>query len=82
MADVGLGQLITTTGRARSRKLKDAVRDNLPLYQAMEEVGGIRRIDGGRTIVEEAKSAQNSTVSWVGETGQVSIADSKVVLAA
>ena len=82
MADVGLGQLITTTGRARSRKLKDAVRDNLPLYQAMEEVGGIRRIDGGRTIVEEAKSAQNSTVSWVGETGQVSIADSKVIDAA
>lgn len=82
MADVGLGQLVTTTGRARSRKLKDAVQDNLPLYQAMEQEGGIHRIDGGRTIVEEAKSAQNSTVNWVGESGQVSIADTKVIDAA
>ncbi len=82
MADVGLGQLITTTGRARSRKLKDAVRDNHPLYEAMDEHGGIRRIDGGRTIVEEAKSGQNSTVSWVGESGSVSLADAKVLDAA
>jgi ribose 5-phosphate isomerase RpiB len=82
MADVGLGQLITTTGRARSRKLKDACRDNLPVYDAMEKHGGIRRIDGGRTIVEEAKSGQNSTVAWVGEAGSVSLADQKVLDAA
>lgn len=82
MVDVGLGQLITTTGRARSRKLKDAVRDNHPVYQAMEMNGGIRRIDGGRTIVEEAKSGQNSSVSWVGETGSVPLADQKVLDAA
>jgi hypothetical protein len=82
MADVGLGQLITTTGRARSRVLKDACRDNHPVYQAMEDHKGIRRIDGGRTIVEEAKSGQNSTVAWVGEAGSVSIADQKVLDAA
>jgi hypothetical protein len=82
MADVGLGQLITTTGRARSRKLKDAVRDNHPLYEAMDKHNGIRRIDGGRTIVEEAKSGQNSTVNWVGEAGAVSLLDSKVLDAA
>jgi hypothetical protein len=79
MADVGLGQLITTTGRARSRKLKDAVTDNHPLMQIMEEVGGIRRIDGGRTIVEEAKTSQNDTVKWVGESGAVSVLDQKVL---
>lgn len=82
MADVGLGQLITTTGRARSRKLKDAVRDNHPIYAAMDEHGGIRRIDGGRAIVEEAKSGQNSTVAWVGETGSVALTDQKVLDAA
>lgn len=82
MADVGLGQLVTTTGRARSRKLKDAVRDNHPLYFTMDKEGGIRRVDGGRTIVEEAKSAQNSTVAWVGESGSVSLADQKVLDAA
>lgn len=82
MADVGLGQLITTTGRARSRKLKDAVRDNHPLYDAMEKHGGIKRIDGGRTVVEEAKTGQNSSVAWVGESGSVSLADQKVLDAA
>jgi len=82
MADVGLGQLITTTGRARSRKLKDACRDNLPVYDAMEQHGGIRRIDGGRTVVEEAKSGQNGSVAWVGESGSVSLADTKVLDAA
>lgn len=82
MADVGLGQLVTTTGRHRSRKLKDAVTDNHPLLALMKERGGIRRIDGGRTVVEEAKSGQNSTVEWVGESGQVSLSDAKVLDAA
>lgn len=82
MSDVGLGQLVTTTGRYRSRKLRDAVTDNHPLLALMKERGGIRRIDGGRTIVEEAKSGQNSTVEWVGDTGQVSLSDSKVLDAA
>lgn len=79
MADVGLGQLVTTTGRHRSRQLKDAISDNQPLYQLMDELGGIQRIDGGRSIVEEGKTAQNPTVSWVGESGQVPIADAKVI---
>jgi hypothetical protein len=82
MADVGLGQLITTTGRLRSRKLKDAVRDAHPLYEAMDKEGGIRRVDGGRTIVEEAKSGQNGTVKWVGEAGSVALTDQKVLDAA
>lgn len=79
MADVGLGQLVTTTGRARSRKLKDAVRDNHPLYQMMDQMGGIRRVDGGRTIVEEAKSGQNTSVEWVGESGSVQLTNDKVL---
>lgn len=79
MADVGLGQLATTTGRYRSRKMKDAVSDNHPLPQAMDEEGGIRRIPGGRTVVDEGMTAQNSTVAWVGESGNVSLRDSKVI---
>lgn len=82
MADVGLGQVITTTGRLRSRKLKDAVRDSLPVYQVMDENGGIRSVDGGRTIVEEAKSGQNNTISWVGESGAVPVTDQRVLDAA
>jgi len=82
MADVGLGQLATTTGRLRSRKLKDAVKDAHPLYEAMDKEGGIKRADGGRTIVEEALSGQNGTVSWVGESGTVALTDQKVADAA
>lgn len=79
MADVGIGQTATTTGRYRSKKLKDATRDNHPLFMHMDEHGGIKDIDGGRDIVEEGKTAQNGTVSWVGEAGTVSIADNKVL---
>jgi hypothetical protein len=79
MADVGLGQLVTTTGRYRSRVLKDAVTDNHPLMKAMKDEGGIKRIDGGRTVVEEAMTGQNGSVNWVGESGAVSIADEKVL---
>jgi len=79
MADVGIGQLVSTTGRLRSRKLKDAVRDAHPLYEAMDKHGGIRRESGGRSIVEEAKTAQNGTVSWVGESGSVPLTDQKII---
>lgn len=82
MADVGLGQLATSTGRAISRKLKDATRDSTPLLEAMEKYGGIREEDGGYQVVEEAKTAQNSSVDWVGESGVVSLADNKIVDAA
>ncbi|CAB4203025.1 hypothetical protein UFOVP1365_17 [uncultured Caudovirales phage] len=82
MADVGLGQVVTTTGRARSKVLKSATLDSQPILAMMKEVGGIRRIDGGRTVVEEAKSGQNGSVAWVGEAGSVSLADSKVLDAA
>lgn len=76
---MGLGQDATTMGRYRSKALKDAVRDNLPLYDMADKFGGVRRISGGRTIVEEAKVAQNSTVSWVGETGTVALTDQDIV---
>lgn len=82
MADVGLGQLVTSTGRARRKARVDAVTDNHPLFALMKDQGGIRRIDGGRTIVEEAISGQNSAGGWVGEAGQVSLVDQKVLDAA
>lgn len=82
MADVGLGQLVSTTGRYRAKIFKDAISDAHPLMAAMKDNDGIRRIPGGRTVVTEALSAQNSTVSWVGEAGNVNLTDQKVVDAA
>jgi hypothetical protein len=46
---------------------------------AMEDNGGIRRVTGGRSIVEEAKTGQNTTVAWVGPAGAVSLTDQKVI---
>jgi hypothetical protein len=82
MADVGLGQVATLTGRARSRVLKDAISDNHPLTKAMKDHSGIKRKDGGRTIVEEGMTAQNSTVAWIGPSGAVDLTDAKVIDAA
>jgi len=79
MADVGLGQLATATGRYRSKKLRDAVTDATPLMQAAKDKGGIRRIAGGRTVLDEAKTGTNSTTSWVGENGVVPLTDAKII---
>lgn len=79
MADVGLGQLVTATGRRRSRKAKDAARDNLPVTSVMDDFGGIRRVPGGRSVVEEALTAQNGTVNWVGPNGASSLAENNVL---
>jgi len=82
MTDVGLGQLVTATGRRRSKRAKDAVRDNLPVTMHMEEHGGYRRVPSGRTIVEEALSDQNDTVDWVGASGQISLTENNIMDAA
>lgn len=79
MTDVGLGQLVTTTGRRRSKVAKDAVRDNLPVTKQMEAHGGYRRVPGGRTVVEPALSDQNDSVNWVGPNGQAPLTDQNVV---
>lgn len=73
MTDVGLGQNSTLTGELRSRKLQDAATDSLPFLGVMKSMGGIRRVAGGRVILQETLSAGNSTVGWVGANGSVSI---------
>jgi hypothetical protein len=79
MADVGLGQDITATLRYRSKVLKDAVRDAHPFLEMLDKTGGIKRISGGRTIVDEGKTGQNPTVGWVGASGTVPLADGRVI---
>lgn len=79
MADVGLGQLVTATGRRRTKVAKVANVDNLPVTKHMEEMGGIIRVPGGRTYVTEALSAQNSTVNWVSAAGQAPLTEQNVL---
>lgn len=77
-----LGQIATAMGRARSKVAKNAVLDNHPIFAVMKKHGGIVYKDGGRDIVEEAATAQNSTVKFMGEKSQVSLADTDILDAA
>lgn len=79
MADIGLGELVTSTARRRSKPAKDAARDNLPVTKHMEEHGGYRRVGSGRSVVEAALSDQNDTVNWVGAAGVAPLTDQKVI---
>lgn len=82
MADLNIGTLATVTGRLRAKKLKDSVSDHRPFTAAMKEMGGIRRVDGGRTIVKEFSYQQNPTVGWIGEGEEISLGQIPVVDAA
>lgn len=79
MTDVGLGERVTAYGRYRSKVAKDAVRDNHPILKLLDSEGGVNRVSGGRTYLDESLTAQNSTVSYVGESGQVSLANQNVL---
>lgn len=82
MAEVGIGQMAATTGRARQKIFKNNVLDNHPVTKGFKDNGGIYYEDGGRTVVSEFYFAQNPTSSWVGESGQVSLSDVPVMDAA
>lgn len=79
MAEVGIGQIAATTGRARQKVFKNNVLDNHPVTKGFKDNGGIYYEDGGRTVVSEFYFAQNPTSAWVGESGQVSLSDVPVM---
>lgn len=61
MASPNLSELVTTTLRHRSGKLRDAVSINSALMMRLKEKGRVRPVPGGRTITEEIEYAENST---------------------
>lgn len=70
---VGVGLLATTTGRARTRKLRDNVLNNDVVMRNFKKHGGFRKLPGGRSVLYEMEYAQNPTPTWVGQAGQVTI---------
>lgn len=61
MASPNLSEVITTTLRHRSKKLKDNMSKNIALLMRLQEKDNIQPVSGGRTIVEELDYAENST---------------------
>lgn len=82
MADPGLSELVSTTLRYRSGKLKDNVSKNNALLAKLDEVGSIEEVDGGRTLVEELDYAENGSFKWYSGYEQLNIAPSTVITAA
>lgn len=60
----GLSEIVTTTARLRSRKLKDNIKNNNAVLVAMDKYGGLVEEGGGRTIIEELFFDQNQTAAW------------------
>lgn len=70
---VGVGLLAATTGRARTKKLRDNVMNNDVVMRNFNKHGAVRKIPGGRSVLYEMAYAQNPTPTWVGQAGQVSL---------
>lgn len=65
MADINVGELITTTLKKQRKVLIDNVKNNVPLWWYLERKGNVR-LDGGRTISEDIIHAENDTVQYQG----------------
>jgi hypothetical protein len=64
MASPNLSEVVTTTLRHRSKKLKDNMSKNIALLMRLQEKDNIQTVSGGRTIVEELDYAENSTLDF------------------
>lgn len=82
MAEPGLTEIITTTGRRRSKVLKDNIKNNNAILLSMEKHGGMRTEPGGRTIVEEILYDENDTAKWYDGGEEFSTATNPVMTAA
>jgi hypothetical protein len=78
----GLSEIVTTTGRLRSKVLKDNIRNNNAVFVGMQKYDGFREESGGRTIVEELFFDQNLTASWYFGGDAFSTAYNPVITAA
>lgn len=75
-------EIVTTTLRHRSKKLKDNMSKNIALLMRLQEKDNIEEVSGGRTIVEELDYAENSTFMYYDGDEQLNISASDVITAA
>lgn len=82
MASPNLSEIVTTTLRARSKKLADNFTHNTALIEKLNERGNKRFISGGRTIVEEIAYDKNRTYKRYSGYEPLNIAPQDVFTAA
>lgn len=61
MAEPGLTEYVTSTGRRRMKILRDNISNHIALYRSMKENDGLESYSSGRSIIEEMSYAENAT---------------------
>ena len=82
MASPNLSEIVTTTLRNRTGKLRDNVSDNTILFRRLKERGKVVPVDGGVDINEELEYAENGSYTRYSGYQTVNIQPSDVFTAA
>lgn len=82
MASPGLDEIVTTTLRYRSGKLRDNMSKNIALLSRLQDKENIAPVSGGRSIVEELEYAENSTFMYYSGDETLNVGSSDVFTSA
>lgn len=82
MPSPNLSEIVTTTLRNRTGQLADNVTKNNALLMKLQKRGNIKKVSGGRTIVQELEYAENATYKRYSGYETLNIAPSDVFTAA
>ena len=77
-----MSEIVTTTLRNRTGKLADNVTKNNALLNRLKKKGKVKKVSGGRTIVQEIEYAQNGTFKRYSGYEALNISPSDVFTAA
>ena len=73
-----MNELVTVALRNRQKKLYDNMSQHNALYNRLNENGGIKKLDGGRTIVQSLDYAENQTFQRYSGYDTLNISPSEV----
>lgn len=82
MPSPGLDEIVTTTLRYRSGKLRDNMSKNIALLSRLQDKENIAPVSGGRSIVEELEYAENSTFMYYSGDETLNVGSSDVFTSA
>lgn len=82
MASPGLDEIVTTTLRYRTGKLRDNMSKNIALLSRLNDKENVAPVSGGRSIVEELEYAENSTFMYYSGDETLNVMSSDVFTAA
>ena len=82
MPSPNLDEIVTTTLRYRSGKLRDNMSKNIALLSRLQDKDNISPVSGGRSIVEELEYAENSTFMYYSGDETLNVASSDVFTSA